>query len=223
MPSREQREWVGFKKTAWPSIREGKTFWKPRRDPCKVPVPPQRQNVANDSRWTQMCSICNGHAILQQKKGSRSGVSEAVAASGPQPQEEETLEIRIAKDNHSLCCNYWKYPTAKISKYAWLNGSQNKKILPVFWRWPCFSLSHFVFTFASPSVVFILLFTFFQVSILNLENRLVFLSGPPGSGKTLILRLKAEQWAKAGNNLIIININHGSKGLPLGHLMEQQV
>ena len=35
-------------------------------------------------------------------------------------------------------------------------------------------------------------------------DRFVFLVGPPGSGKTLLLGLKAEEWARAGCNVVIV-------------------
>lgn len=43
-----------------------------------------------------------------------------------------------------------------------------------------------------------------QVQILDSEDRFVCLTGPPGSGKTLVLGLKAVEWARAGHRVVII-------------------
>ncbi|KAK7094086.1 uncharacterized protein [Littorina saxatilis] len=59
-----------------------------------------------------------------------------------------------------------------------------------------------------------------QLDILqSKDNRFVFLSGPPGSGKTLLLGLKAVEWAKAGDVVIIVC----SKGVNMGSLVSWQL
>ena len=44
-----------------------------------------------------------------------------------------------------------------------------------------------------------------QVEILDSPDPFVFLAGPPGSGKTLLLGLKAEKWAKDNCNVVIVS------------------
>lgn len=62
-----------------------------------------------------------------------------------------------------------------------------------------------------------------QVEILHLSSQLVFLTGPPGGGKTTTLILKAVQWARGQQTVVILNLHRGSKGLPLGHLLQRQL
>ena len=54
-------------------------------------------------------------------------------------------------------------------------------------------------------------------------NKFLFLWGPPGSGKTLMLTLRAQRWVSEGGRVVILNMRHGSLGLPLGHLLQKQV
>lgn len=49
-----------------------------------------------------------------------------------------------------------------------------------------------------------------QVQALCLDDRRMFLYGPPGSGKTLVLILKAKEWLLAGETVILINSRPGS-------------
>lgn len=49
-----------------------------------------------------------------------------------------------------------------------------------------------------------------QVEALCASERRMFLYGPPGSGKTLLLILKAKEWLLAGENVVIINSRTGS-------------
>lgn len=64
---------------------------------------------------------------------------------------------------------------------------------------------------------------FAQVSILSMTLKRLFLTGPPGGGKTLLLLLKAAQWVEKKGHVVILNLHAGSKGLPLGHQFEKQV
>nr|KAG5697688.1 hypothetical protein BaRGS_000573 [Batillaria attramentaria] len=43
-----------------------------------------------------------------------------------------------------------------------------------------------------------------QLHVLNSQDKFVFLTGPPGSGKTLVLGLKAVEWAREGDHVVII-------------------
>lgn len=44
-----------------------------------------------------------------------------------------------------------------------------------------------------------------QVQIMNTANPRVFLSGPPGTGKTVMLYLKGVQWLHAGHDVHIVS------------------
>ena len=61
------------------------------------------------------------------------------------------------------------------------------------------------------------------MEVLGLLDRFLFLWGPPGSGKTLMLTLRAQRWVSEGGQVVILNMRHGSLGLPLGHLLQKQV
>lgn len=42
-----------------------------------------------------------------------------------------------------------------------------------------------------------------QLEILDSKDQFVYLTGPPGSGKTLMLGLKGIYWAKKGDHVIV--------------------
>ncbi|KAK7480466.1 hypothetical protein BaRGS_00028283, partial [Batillaria attramentaria] len=45
-----------------------------------------------------------------------------------------------------------------------------------------------------------------QLNIMNSEDRFVFIAGPPGAGKTLVIGLKAAEWAMEGYHVIIVRV-----------------
>nr|KAG5699707.1 hypothetical protein BaRGS_022105 [Batillaria attramentaria] len=49
------------------------------------------------------------------------------------------------------------------------------------------------------------------------------LTGPMGSGKTLMLQLKGRQWARQGKRVVILNVRTSGKGRPVGHLLEKAI
>ena len=51
----------------------------------------------------------------------------------------------------------------------------------------------------------------------------VFLWGAPGAGKTVVLGLAGGRWARQGEATVVLNLTHGARGLPLGHLLHKQV
>ncbi|KAK7096286.1 uncharacterized protein [Littorina saxatilis] len=62
-----------------------------------------------------------------------------------------------------------------------------------------------------------------QLGVLGSTSDFFFLWGPPGTGKTLMLTLRAQRWVSEGKQVVILNLRHGSNGLPLGHLLYRQV
>ena len=59
--------------------------------------------------------------------------------------------------------------------------------------------------------------------MLQRSEQFLFLWGPPGSGKTLMLTLRAQRWVTEEGCVVVLNMRHGSMGLPLGHLLQKQV
>ncbi|KAK7116037.1 uncharacterized protein [Littorina saxatilis] len=51
----------------------------------------------------------------------------------------------------------------------------------------------------------------------------VVLSGPMGSGKTLMLQLKGRQWASERKRVIILNVRNSARGRPTGFLLEEAI
>ncbi|KAL8563763.1 hypothetical protein ACOMHN_058279 [Nucella lapillus] len=51
----------------------------------------------------------------------------------------------------------------------------------------------------------------------------LWLTGPMGSGKTLMLQLKGRQWLKEGKRVIVINVRTSSRGRPQGHVLEKSI
>lgn len=50
-----------------------------------------------------------------------------------------------------------------------------------------------------------------QVNIMNNNSPRVFVSGPPGTGKTVLLQLKGMQWLKAGHDVHIVSTSKYSR------------
>ncbi|KAL8588541.1 hypothetical protein ACOMHN_058440 [Nucella lapillus] len=51
----------------------------------------------------------------------------------------------------------------------------------------------------------------------------MWLTGPMGSGKTLMLQLKGRQWLKEGRRVVVINVRNASRGRPQGHVLERSI
>ncbi|XP_076445118.1 uncharacterized protein LOC143283014 [Babylonia areolata] len=51
----------------------------------------------------------------------------------------------------------------------------------------------------------------------------VWLTGPMGSGKTLMLQLKGRQWLREGNRVVVINARTIARGRPNGHVLEEGI
>lgn len=49
-----------------------------------------------------------------------------------------------------------------------------------------------------------------QVNLLNSAQPLVFISGPPGTGKTVVLLLMAIEWLRKGHRVYIVSTCHES-------------
>ncbi|XP_005112279.1 uncharacterized protein LOC101862849 [Aplysia californica] len=63
-----------------------------------------------------------------------------------------------------------------------------------------------------------------QLKILTSNEPRVYLYGPPGSGKTLLLLLKAKEWLLEGRTVIMINAREFStSGFPLAHGLERKI
>ena len=45
-----------------------------------------------------------------------------------------------------------------------------------------------------------------QLALLDTASPFFFLVGPPGSGKTLLLALKAAEWAKQGDHVVVVSM-----------------
>lgn len=62
-----------------------------------------------------------------------------------------------------------------------------------------------------------------QVELLNLAPPRVFLTGPPGTGKTVVLQLMAMEWQVNGNDVQILSTWHRSRSAckMLHHLLQQ--
>ena len=49
------------------------------------------------------------------------------------------------------------------------------------------------------------------------------LTGPMGSGKTLMLQLKGRQWLKEGRRVVVLNVRTSGRGRPIGHVLEEAI
>ena len=49
----------------------------------------------------------------------------------------------------------------------------------------------------------------------------LYLTGPMGSGKTLLLQLKGRQWVREGRRVVVINARTIARGRPIGHVLEE--
>nr|KAG5699706.1 hypothetical protein BaRGS_022104 [Batillaria attramentaria] len=49
------------------------------------------------------------------------------------------------------------------------------------------------------------------------------LTGPMGSGKTLMLQLKGRQWVGQGRRVVVLNVRTSGKGRPIGHVLEEAI
>lgn len=64
-----------------------------------------------------------------------------------------------------------------------------------------------------------------QVRLLNMAPPRLFLAGPPGTGKTVVLLLMATEWLRRGNNVHIVSTWLGSRAacVMLYHLLLQML
>ena len=60
-----------------------------------------------------------------------------------------------------------------------------------------------------------------QLSVLNSSERLAFLTGPPGCGKTLVLVLKGLQWLHLGKRVQVVSTREDS--LAASHMIFEQL
>ena len=60
-----------------------------------------------------------------------------------------------------------------------------------------------------------------QLLVLQSGERRVFLTGPPGTGKTVVLALRARQWALDGQVVHVVSTHY--KGRAVSALLQQQV
>ena len=51
----------------------------------------------------------------------------------------------------------------------------------------------------------------------------LYLTGPMGSGKTLLLQLKGRQWVREGRRVVVINVRVTARGRPIGHVLEEAI
>ncbi|KAL8591728.1 hypothetical protein ACOMHN_061820 [Nucella lapillus] len=63
-----------------------------------------------------------------------------------------------------------------------------------------------------------------QASLLDQRDLLrVWLMGPMGSGKTLMLQLKGRQWVREGRRVVVVNVRVIARGRPIGHALEKGI
>ena len=60
-----------------------------------------------------------------------------------------------------------------------------------------------------------------QRDILNLEDKMVCVSGPPGTGKSLVVMLRGRQWLQTGKDVIVLSSHF--KALPTSRLIYNQL
>lgn len=63
----------------------------------------------------------------------------------------------------------------------------------------------------------------FQVDLLLNPNGRLYMWGSMGSGKSVMLTLKARMWLGDGHDVIIVNISYDVKGSPIGHALLQAI
>nr|KAG5692762.1 hypothetical protein BaRGS_009378 [Batillaria attramentaria] len=62
-----------------------------------------------------------------------------------------------------------------------------------------------------------------QRAALDCQEQYAYLYGPPGSGKSVMLVVKARQWALADSDVCILNLDFGKKGMPIGHYIHDSI
>ncbi|XP_076436104.1 uncharacterized protein LOC143275715 isoform X2 [Babylonia areolata] len=62
-----------------------------------------------------------------------------------------------------------------------------------------------------------------QLRILSTPCQRRYLSGPPGSGKTVLLVLRARQFLRHGGHVVVVNMYRGAAGRAIGHFIRDSV
>lgn len=78
-------------------------------------------------------------------------------------------------------------------------------------------------TISSPVSFSHYFFLIFKRDILSQKCSRCYLSGPPGSGKTVLLMLRARQFVQQGGHVVIVNMYRGAAGRAIGHYISEAV
>lgn len=62
-----------------------------------------------------------------------------------------------------------------------------------------------------------------QRTVLDCQTPYAYLHGPPGSGKSVMLVVKARQWVLGGSDVCILNVDYGKQGMPIGHYIHDSI
>lgn len=62
-----------------------------------------------------------------------------------------------------------------------------------------------------------------QNTILERQDNFLAIVGPPGTGKTVILKQKGRQWLEQGRLVVVINFGPQAAGLPNGHALQEDM
>ena len=62
-----------------------------------------------------------------------------------------------------------------------------------------------------------------QSSVLADRSPHACITGPVGSGKTLLLQLKGRQWLQEGHRVVVLNTRTTARGRAIGHVLEESI